>query len=114
MGTSSPLTYPLATVGHSDEIVSRAWQLGMMIDTRNCDTTCHPATGTAASGAQWATYATSGSWKEKAGRQPCGGCHDADAARAHFRENTYDPTPADPWSGDEQEACMTCHAQTPP
>jgi len=37
------------------------------------------------------------------------GCHDADAAVAHMRLQTYDPTPTDPWSGDEQESCQTCH-----
>ena len=40
---------------------------------------------------------------------PCSGCHDSDAARAHMKIETYDPTPNDPWSGDEQEACQACH-----
>jgi hypothetical protein len=45
----------------------------------------------------------------KPGRLPCMGCHDSDAATAHLQLNTWDPTPADPFSGDEEEACRTCH-----
>jgi hypothetical protein len=37
------------------------------------------------------------------------GCHDGDAAMTHMKLNTDDPTPFDPWSGDESEACKTCH-----
>lgn len=44
-----------------------------------------------------------------AGRLPCGGCHDSDAATSHMRLQTFDPTPATPWSGDEVESCTVCH-----
>ena len=54
-------------------------------------------------------HAESGSWMTNPGRVPCLGCHDSDGAKAHGLLMTYDPTPADPWSGDEQESCGTCH-----
>jgi hypothetical protein len=44
-----------------------------------------------------------------AARLPCGGCHDSDAAASHMRLQTYDPTPTNPWSGDEVESCTVCH-----
>jgi hypothetical protein len=37
------------------------------------------------------------------------GCHDSDAAKAHMKLQTWDPTPTDPWSGDEEESCQACH-----
>ncbi|MBK6684773.1 MAG: OmcA/MtrC family decaheme c-type cytochrome [Deltaproteobacteria bacterium] len=92
------LNYPLTTVGYSggDPVPGRNWDIAFPMDVRNCQS-CHPD-GT-----------TSGTWETKAARLPCGGCHDSDAATAHMSINTYDLTPADPFSGDEQESCRTCH-----
>jgi hypothetical protein len=92
------LTYPLATVAYSngDPVAGRNWDITFPQDIRNCES-CH-TDGT-----------TSGSWKTEASRLPCWGCHDSDAARAHLKIQTYDPTPIDPWSGDEEESCLTCH-----
>ncbi|HTM20686.1 MAG TPA: hypothetical protein VL172_09270, partial [Kofleriaceae bacterium] len=90
------LTYPVATVGHSDEIPGRDWAIEFPQNIRNCEA-CHPD-GT-----------TSGTWATEAARLPCSGCHDSDEATAHIRIMTYDPTPADPWSGDEQQSCKACH-----
>lgn len=94
----SALNYPLATVDYSggDPVPGRNWDITFPQDIRNCET-CHPA-GT-----------TSGSWKTEASRLPCSGCHDSDAATAHFKLMTYDPSPADPWNGDEEESCKVCH-----
>jgi hypothetical protein len=91
------LHYPNQTVSHEDGTVGRNWDIGYPTDLRTCDANCHGAS-------------TSGTWKTKPARLPCMGCHDSDAAQAHFRENTFDPTPAAPFSGDEREACATCHA----
>ncbi len=91
------LYYPNATVGHADVVPGRNWQLPYPQDTRNCET-CHPA-GT-----------TSGTWT-MANRVACGGCHDSEEATAHLRTMTYDPTPTTPYSGDELEACRTCHGR---
>lgn len=54
-------------------------------------------------------HAESPSWTEKPSRLACLACHDDDAAQAHGRVMTYDPTPLDPWSGDEMESCQVCH-----
>lgn len=62
-------------------------------DVRNC-TTCHNE---------------SNSWTEKPSRLACFACHDSDGAIAHGTIMTIDPTPADPWSGDEVESCTACH-----
>jgi hypothetical protein len=62
-------------------------------DVRNC-VKCHSETD---------------SWKENANRLACNGCHDSDAAIGHTSLMTFDPTPADPWSGDELESCAVCH-----
>lgn len=62
-------------------------------DVRNC-TKCHNE---------------SPSWNEKPSRLACLACHDSDAAVFHGTLTTWDPTPADPWSGDEQETCVVCH-----
>lgn len=62
-------------------------------DVRNC-VKCHSETP---------------SWKEKPTRLACLACHDSDAAVAHGGLMTADPTPADPWNGDEKESCGTCH-----
>ncbi|MBI5513338.1 MAG: OmcA/MtrC family decaheme c-type cytochrome [Deltaproteobacteria bacterium] len=92
------LNYPLATVdyGNGDPVPGRNWRITFPQDTRNCETTCH-------------TPGTSGTWATLPARLPCSGCHDSEAAMSHMRLQTYDPTPADPWSGDEQESCGTCH-----
>ena len=94
----SSLNYPLTTVDYSngDPIAGRNWQITFPQDVRNCET-CH------------APNTTSGSWQTRAERLACSGCHDSDAAMSHMRLQTFDPTPADPWSGDEQESCRTCH-----
>lgn len=96
------LTYPNLTVGHSDGIPGRNWEINFPQDIRNCET-CHPATAAPGS------IATSGSWKTKAARNPCSGCHDTDSAKAHLKLMTFDPTPTNPWSGDEEESCTVCH-----
>lgn len=94
----SSLNYPLRTVDYAngDPTVGRNWDITFPQDVRNCES-CHPD-GT-----------TSGTWASKAARLPCMGCHDGDAAMTHMKLNTDDPTPADPWSGDESEACQVCH-----
>jgi predicted CXXCH cytochrome family protein len=91
------LNYPLSTVDYSngDPVVGRNWRITYPQDVRNCET-CH-------------TARTSGTWATQPARLPCSGCHDSDAAMTHMRLMTLDPTPADPWSGDEQESCQTCH-----
>jgi hypothetical protein len=94
----SSLNYPLLTVNYqdADPIAGRKWDITYSQDIRNCET-CHPD-GT-----------TSGTWITKAARTPCSGCHDSDAATAHMKLMTYDPTPALPWNGDQEESCQTCH-----
>lgn len=92
------LNYPIATVAYSngDPVPGRNWDIEFPQDIRNCEA-CH------------VDGKTSGSWKVEASRLPCWGCHDSDAARSHMKIQTFDPTPADPWSGDEEESCQTCH-----
>jgi len=94
----SSLNYPLSTVDYSngDPLAGRNWDITFPQDVRNCQA-CHPD-GT-----------TSGSWASQASRLPCSGCHDAEAAMTHMSIMTLDPTPADPWSGDEVESCKACH-----
>ncbi|MBI2893735.1 MAG: OmcA/MtrC family decaheme c-type cytochrome [Deltaproteobacteria bacterium] len=93
----SSLNYPLATVdyGNGDPVKGRAWDITFPQDVRNCEV-CH-------------TEETSGSWLTNPGMIPCSGCHDSDAAMAHMRAMRFDPTPENPWSGDEEEACAACH-----
>lgn len=93
------LNYPIETVAYAnrDPIKGRNWKITFPQDVRNCET-CHPA------------RTTSGSWKTEASRLPCLGCHDSDAAKAHIKLQTYDPTPASPWNGDEVESCKVCHS----
>lgn len=93
---ASMLNYPISTVSHADTVNGRNWNLPFPQDLRNCET-CHPAA------------TTSGTWATMPARLPCGGCHDSDAAASHMRLQTFDPTPANPWSGDEVESCRTCH-----
>ena len=64
-------------------------------DIRNC-TKCHSANSV---------------WTQKPSRLACLACHDGSAAQAHGQIMTYDPTPTDPWSGDEQESCGVCHGE---
>jgi len=89
------LHYPLLTVDHSDTVDGRNWEIEFPQDIRNCET-CHGA-------------GTSGTWETKAARIPCSGCHDSDATTAHLKAMTYDPTPTNAWSGDEEESCQLCH-----
>jgi len=49
------------------------------------------------------------SWSEKPSRVACLACHDGDDAKAHGQLMTADPTPLDPWNGDEKESCPVCH-----
>ncbi|MDH3513639.1 MAG: OmcA/MtrC family decaheme c-type cytochrome [Gammaproteobacteria bacterium] len=94
----SSLNYPLLTVnyGNDDPVKGRNWDITFPRDIRNCEV-CHSDTD------------TSGSWKTNPGRSPCSGCHDSDAATGHIKLMTYDPTPSNPWSGDELESCKVCH-----
>ncbi len=62
-------------------------------DIRNC-TKCHSESDT---------------WMQKPSRLICLSCHDSDSAKAHAQLQTVDLTPWDPWNGDEQESCATCH-----
>ena len=39
----------------------------------------------------------------------CLACHDSDFAIVHARLMTEDPTPEEPYNGDEQETCIVCH-----
>lgn len=94
----SSLNYPLQTVdyGNGDPVSGRNWRITLPMDVRYCDESCHTAD-------------TSGTWLTKPSRLPCSGCHDSDAAAAHMKLMTWDLTPADPWSGDEEESCKACH-----
>jgi predicted CXXCH cytochrome family protein len=93
----SRLNYPTITVGHEEtSAFGRNWRITYPMNIRNCES-CHPAA------------TTSGTWKTNANRLACTGCHDSDAATAHIKANTYDPTPLAPFSGDEQESCKQCH-----
>jgi len=90
------LSYPNDTVGYVDPVAGRNWDITFPQDIRNCQA-CH------------SDATSSGAWKTNPNRSACWGCHDTDAAQAHIRLMTFDPTPSDPWSGDEQESCSTCH-----
>lgn len=46
---------------------------------------------------------------QKPSRLACLACHDSDSAVSHAALMTFDPTPVDPWNGDEKESCATCH-----
>jgi len=90
------LNYPVITVDHEESVPGRNWRITYPMDIRNCES-CHPAS------------TTSGTWKTKPNRLACMGCHDSDAATSHILNQTYDPTPSVPWSGDEKESCAVCH-----
>jgi hypothetical protein len=93
----SALNYPTITVGHEETAAfGRNWRINYPMNIRNCES-CHPAA------------TTSGTWKSNPNRLACMGCHDSDAASAHMKLQTYDPTPLAPFSGDEQESCKSCH-----
>ncbi|MDH3242396.1 MAG: OmcA/MtrC family decaheme c-type cytochrome [Alphaproteobacteria bacterium] len=93
----SALNYPTLTVDHEEtSAFGRNWRITYPMNIRNCES-CHPAA------------TTSGTWKTNPNRLACMGCHDSDAATAHMKSNTYDPTPLIPWSGDEAETCKVCH-----
>ncbi len=94
----SSLNYPNTTVNYNaDPLTGRSWDITFPQDVRFCEA-CHPED------------TSSGSWATKPARLPCSGCHDSLAATAHFAVMTWDPTPDDPWSGDEDESCEVCHA----
>ncbi len=67
----------------------------MPMDVRNC-TKCHSQTST---------------WTEKPSRLACTACHDDDKTIIHANLMTFDPTPVDPWGGDEVETCTLCHGK---
>ena len=64
-------------------------------DVRNC-TKCH-------------SDPKNVTWNTKPSRLACLACHDATDMTTHASLMTYDPTPADPWNGDEVETCGICH-----
>jgi hypothetical protein len=83
-------------LAHSNEIYANEDYFKDVIfpqDVRNC-TKCH---------------ADNPKWKEEPGRVPCLACHDSDEAKFHGKLMTYDPTPDDPYGGDEVETCTICH-----
>lgn len=94
----SKLNYPNTTVGYSggDLVAGRNWNITYTQDVRHCES-CH------------SDSATSNTWKTNPSRLACSGCHDSDSATSHMNLQTYDPTPANPWSGDEKESCKVCH-----
>jgi hypothetical protein len=91
----SNLNYPLTTVAHEESVNGRNWDITFPQDIRHCEA-CHSS-------------ATSGTWATNAARTPCSGCHDSIEATAHMDIMTWDPTPLDPFSGDEDESCQACH-----
>jgi len=66
-------------------------------DIRNCQK-CHSAN-------------TADHWIAEPSRLACNACHDSDAALIHASLMTQDPTPDEPFSGDEVETCVTCHGE---
>jgi len=59
-------------------------------------------------------HAESDHWTEHPNRIACLACHDSDAAIAHGALMTVDPTPEEPYSGDEVESCEVCHGKDSP
>jgi hypothetical protein len=93
----SALNYPTLTVAHEETAAfGRNWRITYPMNIRHCES-CHPV------------GATSGTWATNPNRLACMGCHDTDAATAHMKLMTVDPTPNAPWSGDEVESCKACH-----
>jgi OmcA/MtrC family decaheme c-type cytochrome len=94
----SSLNYPNTTVDYTaDPVKGRSWDITLPQDIRNCQV-CHP------------DDTSSGSWATKPARLPCRGCHDSEEATSHMSLQTWDPTPENPWSGDEEESCEVCHS----
>ena len=94
----SSLNFPNTTVGYrADPMTGRSWDITYPQDVRHCES-CHPSD------------TSSGTWATKPSRLSCGGCHDSEAATAHLDLQTWDPTPEDPFSGDEEESCQVCHS----
>ena len=50
-------------------------------------------------------------WTEEPSRLACLACHDGDDAKTHATLMTSDPTPNEPWNGDEVETCVVCHGE---
>ncbi len=93
----SSLNYPNLTVDYTaDPVTGRSWDITLPQDIRNCEV-CHPS------------ETSSGTWATMPARLPCSGCHDSDSATAHMNLQTWDPTPLNPFSGDEEESCKVCH-----
>ena len=92
------INFPNTTVNYNaDPMTGRSWDITYPQDVRHCES-CHPVD------------TSSGSWATNPARLPCSGCHDSEAATAHMDLMTWDPTPADPFSGDEEESCQVCHS----
>jgi hypothetical protein len=56
-------------------------------------------------------HSESDAWNEEPSRLACLACHDSDAAQTHAELQTSDPTPLEPWNGDEVETCVVCHSE---
>lgn len=56
-------------------------------------------------------HSESNAWTEEPSRLACLACHDTDEAQTHASLQTTDPTPLQPWSGDEVETCVVCHGE---
>lgn len=56
-------------------------------------------------------HSESDMWTEEPSRLACLACHDTDSAQTHAALQTVDPTPVEPWSGDEVETCVVCHGE---
>ncbi len=54
-------------------------------------------------------HSESDNWTEDPSRLACLACHDTDSAQTHAALQTVDPTPTEPWNGDEVETCNVCH-----
>jgi len=56
-------------------------------------------------------HSESDMWTQEPSRLACLACHDTDSAQTHAALQTVDPTPVEPWSGDEVETCVVCHGE---
>jgi hypothetical protein len=54
-------------------------------------------------------HSESDNWIDEPSRLACLACHDNDGAQTHAALQTVDPTPIEPWNGDEVETCVVCH-----
>ena len=50
-------------------------------------------------------------WTQEPSRIACLACHDSNEAIFHGTLMTFDPTPDDPFGGDEVETCIVCHGE---